>query len=301
MPSTQIHRLRHAVRARPYLGAVCCMLVSTGFFSLMNVCIRSASNDLHTTVIVCLRNGIALILLAPFLYRVGPGIFHTRRIKSHFWRATVGIVGMQTWFYCVTILPLNNATALSFTAPLFTTLFAVIFLKEHASRAHWVAMFAGFIGTLVILQPSPHSFDWNALLVMLSTSIWAVAGILVKSLTRTEPPLRIIFYMALFMFLWAIPPAALHWSMPNAKAWLLLTGIAACSTAAHWALVKAYSLVGVAQVMPYDFCRLLWTALFAWFFFNEQSDMTTWLGAAIIVGSVLYIARRDAKAAPIAV
>lgn len=275
------------------------MIASTGFFSLMNVCIREANAELHTTVIVCLRNGIALILMAPFLYRAGSSIFHTARMKSHFWRATVGILGMQAWFYCVTTLPLNNATALSFTAPLFTSLFAVIFLKESAGGARWAAMIAGFLGTLVILQPNPASFDWNALVVILTTSIWAVAGMLVKSLTRTEPPLRIIFYMALFMFLWAIPPAALHWSMPSAKGWLLLTAVAVCSTVAHWALVKAYALAGVVQIMPYDFSRLLWTALFAWFFFGEESQLTTWVGAAIIVGSVVFIARRDAKAAPL--
>lgn len=299
MPSTQIRQFSAALKARPYWLAVACMIISTGFFSLMNVCIREANTELHTTVIVCLRNGIALILMAPFLWHAGPSIFHTKRMKSHFWRATVGILGMQAWFYCVTTLPLNNATALSFTAPLFTTLFAVIFLKEQASSARWAAMFAGFLGTLVILQPNPHSFDWNAMVVMLTTSIWAVAGMLVKSLTRTEPPLRIIFYMALFMFLWAIPPAALNWSTPDTKGWLLLTAVAFCSTAAHWALVKAYALAGVVQIMPYDFSRLLWTALFAWFFFGEESQMTTWLGAAIIVGSVVFIARRDAKAAPI--
>jgi drug/metabolite transporter (DMT)-like permease len=122
---------------------------------------------------------------------------------------------------------------------------------------------------------------------------------LVKSLTRTEPALRIIFYMALFMFIWAVPPAALHWTMPSPTGWLLLTGVAICSTAAHWALVKAYSLANVVQVMPFDFCRLIWTALFAWFFFGEQSALTTWVGAAIIVASVVFIARRDAKVAPI--
>lgn len=299
MPSTPFQRFKHFLAHRPYLLAVLFMLASTCAFSAMSVCIREASAGLHTTVIVAARNGIALLLLAPFVLHRGVGMLKTQRLGSHFWRATIGIIGMQCWFYCVATMPLNHVTALSFTAPLFTTLFAVLFLKEHAGGARWAALLAGFMGTLVILQPDPNDFDWSSLIVMFTTSTWALAGMLVKSLTRTEPPLRIIFYMALFMFLWALPPAVMHWENPSPRLWFALFMVAVLSTAAHWALVKSYALAGVVQIMPFDFMRLVWTALFAWMVFGEVSDLNTWLGAAIIIGSAVFIARRDAKAAPV--
>lgn len=286
------------MRAQPYLLAVCCMVASTAAFSAMNVCIRETSAELHTTVIVCLRNLLALALMLPFVLRRGTGMLKTKRPMPHFWRATIGMVGMQGWFYSIATLPLNQATALSFTAPLFTSLFAVIFLKEQAGRTRWAALLAGFLGTLIILRPDPQQFEWNALVVMFTTAMWACAGMLVKSLTRSEPPLRIIFYMAFFMLLWSIPPAALHWSMPGAKSWGLLLLIAIFSTAAHWSLVKAYSLANVVQLMPFDFLRLIFTALLAYLVFHESSEPTTWAGALIIIGSAVFIARRDAKAAP---
>lgn len=299
MLSNPFSHATHFLRSHPYWLAVLCMVASTAAFSAMNVCIRAASTELHTTVIVCLRNFLALGILLPFVLHQGVAMLKTTRIKSHFWRATLGVVGMQGWFYCIATLPLNHATALSFTAPLFTSLFAVLFLKEHAGRTRWLAMGMGFMGTLVILQPSPSDFEWNSLMVIFTTCMWAMAGMLVKSLTRSEPPLRIIFYMALFMFLWSILPAALHWRMPSAQGWALLALIAAFSTVAHWTLVKAYSLAKVVQLMPYDFLRLIFTSFFAYLAFHETSDSTTWLGAAIIITSAVMIARRDAKAAAI--
>lgn len=299
MPSTPFRHWIDLLRARPYLLALCCMVASTAAFSAMNVCIREASGELHTTVIVCLRNALSLAILLPLALRHGVGMLHTKRLGSHFWRATVGSIGMQCWFYSVATLPLNHATALSFTAPLFTSLFAVLILKENASPARWAALLAGFLGTLVILRPDPQDFELNSLVVMFTTSIWAVAGMLVKSLTRTEPPIRIITYMAFFMFLWSLPLAIPHWTMPSTKAWGLMVLIALFSSMAHGALVKAYSLANVVELMPFDFLRLIFTAIFAYVVFHETSDPYTWLGAAIIIGSAVYIARRDAKAAPI--
>lgn len=269
------------------------MILSTAAFSLMNVGIRAASAELHTTVIVLLRNFLALLFLLPFLIKAGPSVLPTKRFKDHFWRGAIGFVGMQTWFYSIATLPLNQATALSFTAPLFTSLFAVIFLKEHASRTAWAAMFVGFLGTLIILRPNPHDFDWNALFVIGCTSIWATVGMMLKSLTRTEPPLRIITYMSFIMMVLAIPFAVPHWQMPTPHLWLVLLAVAGLSTLAHWSLVKAYALADVVQIMPFDFLRLVFTAVFAWAFFHETSDAYTWAGAAIIVASVVYNARRE--------
>lgn len=274
------------------------MLISTAAFSAMNVGVSAITDTLHPTLVVTLRNGVTLALLLPWALRNRMALIRTRRIRSHFSRATVGSVGMITWTYCLSVMPVSQATALSYTAPLFTTLFAVLFLGEKASRTRWLAMLAGFGGALVIIRPSSADFDWNSLLVMLATTGWAVAGMLVKSLSRTEPALRIVFYMNLFMFLWALPMGLYHWQAPTLADWGVLFIIALCSIAMHFTMARAYFLTPVVTLMPFDFMRLIYTTLFAYLLFGETSDFMTWVGAAIIIGSAVFIARRDAKASP---
>ena len=275
------------------LRAIVMMVLSMACFSAMNIFIRFAADELHTTQMVFLRNLFSVLLLLPWVLRHGVQVLRTDKLSGHFWRGTVGTVGMQLWFYCVTTLPLNEATALSFTAPILTTIFAIVFLKERAGFHRWMAVLMGFVGALVIIQPNPHNMDWNMLIVPCATSMWAIAGLLVKSLTKTEPANRIVFYMASVMTLWSLPLALYHWKTPSWHELALIVGVALASTGAHLFLVRAYALTEVVVLMPFDFCRLLFTAVFAYFAFGEVADRFTWIGAAIIVASAAYIAHRE--------
>lgn len=298
MPTTPFLTLHARLKAQPYLMAVALMLLSTGAFSAMNVSIGYIARELHPTVIVTLRNALTLLLILPWALRNNAALVRTKRLRSHITRGSIGAIGMITWIYCLSIMPVNQATALSYTAPLFTTLFAVIFLKEKANGTRWAGLFAGFCGAMIILRPATTDFEWSSLLVMLATTGWAIAGMLVKSLSRTEPPLRIVFYMNLVMTVWALPLGLWFWQWPSHQAWLILLFIACCSITMHFTMAKAYSRVPVVQLLPFDFMRLIYTAIFTYLLFGETSDFTTWLGAAVIVGSAVFTARRDAKAAP---
>lgn len=278
--------------------AILFMVASTAAFSLMNAFIRLVSDDVPTTVLVFWRNFTCIFLLLPFILRMGTASdklagFRTDRISSHIARAAVGIIGMETWFHAVSILPLNQATALSYTAPLFTTLFAAFYLKEHITRPRFIALIIGFFGAMIILRPSPEHFDVNALWVLFATSMWAIAGMLVKSLTRTEPAVRIVFFMSIFMSLFAFIPALLHWEWMTLYQCGVLLMIAIASLGAQLFLTRAYSLAEVSSLMPYDFGRLIFTAIYAYILFGETSDATAWIGAAIIIGSAIIITRRE--------
>ncbi len=282
-----------------YLKAAGLMLLSTLGFSGMSVLVRLI-RELDPTLIVALRNGVTLLLLLPFALAHGGALVRTNRLRDHALRGCLGSVGMITWTYCLTIMPLAHATALSFTAPLFSAVFAILFLGERATRTRWLSLFVGFLGTLVILRPSPAGFEWNSLLVMGATTAWAVTGMFVKTLSRTEPPLRVVFYMNLFMFFIALPLALMHWQWPHGWQWLTLLGIACCSLLMHLSMVKAYSLAPVVSLLPLDFTRLVYTSALAWLVFGETSDILTWVGAAIILTSAALMARADAKTPPAA-
>lgn len=285
-------RLNARAAANPLQAAIIFMLVSTLGFSLMNVCVRLAAETMDATFIVTLRNFVTLIILVPLVMPNNFKIIRTKRIKAHFWRSAIGAIGMITWTYCLTLMPLAHATALSFTAPLLSTLFAILILKEHATYRHAIALALGVIGVLIILRPSIAGFEWNSLLVILATTAWAITALFIKSLTATEPPLRMIFYMNLFMFFLALPFGFLHWQTPTPHEWLLICGIAFFSICMHFTMVKAYALVPVVTLMPFDFMRLVYTSILAYFVFHETSDLYTWLGAAIIVASVVIVSKK---------
>lgn len=277
------------------LQAVLLMLISMLLFSSMNTVIRLLSAEMHSTQMVLLRNigGLIVVVLWETLRTRALPRFPTQRIKGHFWRASVGIMAMQLWFYSLSIMPLNPATALSFTTPIFSTIIAILFLGEKAGIRRWSAIATGFIGMLVILRPGTGDIGPEAIFVLVSSMIMGVAAVLVKTLTNTEKPETIVFYMALFMTLWSIAPALPHWQEVTPHQMKLVVMIAVLSTAAHLTMARAYQRVEMVMLMPLDFSRLVFTALLAHMFFGETLDTPTILGSLIIVASTVYIAHRE--------
>lgn len=288
-----------SVFLRPYPRAVAFMLISTAGFSAMSVGVRSIAEEMDASVIVTWRNFITLLLLLPWVLPGRGALLKTKRLGGHAWRGAVGSIGMLLWTYALTIMPLPHATALSFTAPLFATLFAILVFKEHASRTTLITLLTGFLGTLVILRPDPATFEWHSLIVIVAASAWAVTGMFVKSLSSTEPPMRMVFYMNFFMFLIALPLALVSdWQWPNLHQLLVLIGIGIASIVTHFSMARAYSLAPVSRLMPLDFSRLVYTSLFAYLLFGETSDLMTWIGAAIIITSAAANVRRSTIVEP---
>jgi drug/metabolite transporter (DMT)-like permease len=280
------------------LQAIILMLLSMACFATMNVVIRLVADTMHPTQIVLLRNILSFALVVAWTMMLHQGMprVSTRRLKGHFWRASIGFVAMETWFYSITIMPLTVATALSFTTPIFSTIFAILFLREQAGVRRWAAIACGFVGILVILRPDVNAVGGPAALVLFSSAIMAVAGVLVKTLTRTESPETIVFYMALFMIPWSLFPALPHLSSVDAYQFWLIFLIALFSTAAHLMMTRAFKRVDMVVLMPFDFTRLVFTAILAYLVFGEVMDDNTVLGALIIVASTVYIAHRETRA-----
>ncbi|MGE3714309.1 MAG: DMT family transporter, partial [Alphaproteobacteria bacterium] len=164
-------------------------------------------------------------------------------------------------------------------------------------RAGWrrlSAIFISFIGVWVILRPDIGGIDETATIVLCASMLMAISGVLVKSLTRTELPETIVFYMSLFMLLWSALPMITSWHTFTAHQLLLVCIIALCSTIAHLCMTRAFMRTDMVVLMPFDFTRLLFTAILAYLLFGETANDNTWWGAALIVVATIYIAHREA-------
>lgn len=296
MPDTSFAPSAQSRLSVPVQGALW-MLLAAALFSVLNALIRQLSAELHPFQVVFFRNLFGLVFMLPWLLWAGRGMLRTTRLRGHIVRALTGLGAMLSWFYGVSVLPLGEAVALSFTAPLFATIGAALFLGETVRLRRWSATVAGFLGVLVILRPGAEAISTPALIVLLSAAISAASALQVKSLSRTEPAAAVVTYMVLFLTPMSLVPALFVWQMPSAEAlgWAVLMG--AVASLGHLCLTRALQLADASAVMPFDYAKLPVSALIGYLLYDEVLDAWTWVGAGIICAATIYIAHREAVVA----
>jgi drug/metabolite transporter (DMT)-like permease len=272
------------------IGAMIC-------FSTMSAFIKLAAEQLHSLEVVFFRNFLAFLMMVPWLILQGPGVMKTRRIGLYTARSLFNIVGMAAGFTAITLIPLAEATALSFTAPLFATIGAALVLGEVVRARRITALAIGFAGMLIVLRPGMEAVSTGALLALLNSVTIAITIIIVKKLTDTERPETIVTYMALLQSPMALIPALYFWIWPDPITWLWLIGLAGAGTAGHLMYTKAIQLAEITQIQPLDFIRLPLIAVIGYFIFDELPTIWTWIGGAVIFASTAYVTHREAQLA----
>src|SRR5690606_17938201 len=229
-------------QTRP-VAATLLMLAAVTCFACMSVIVRHISGALHPFEIAFFRNFLGLLILLPWLWRTGSlGVLRTKRFGRFTLRAGVNVVSMLAWFSAVPLMPLADLTALSFTAPLWATIFAALLLGEVVRARRWTATAVGFAGALVILQPGIREINLGVFLVLLSSASWALVTILVRTLTATEDARAIVTYQVLLMAPLSLVPALFVWSWPAPETLLWLFLLAAIATLGPFFHVRACSL-----------------------------------------------------------
>ena len=270
------------------------MLGAMILFSTMGVFIKLASSQLHPLVVVFFRNFLALFFLTPWIFHQRAIVFKSNRKKLYTLRAVFNVVGMAAGFTALTLIPLAEATALSFTAPLFATLGAALILGEIVRQRRIIAIFFGFVGMLIILRPGIEAVSPGALLAIANAITIAITVLIVKKLTTTEKPITIVAYMALLQTPMALIPALFYWEWPSLITWTWLFCLAGAGTIGHLMYTKAIQLAEVSQLQPIDFVRLPIIALFGYIVFAEQPSIWVWTGGAVIFLSTAYVTHREA-------
>lgn len=266
-------------------------------FSIMVGLIRTATEQVHPFEVAFFRNLFALAFLAPWLLRTRFHGLTTGRLKLHGVRAIVGLVAMLTWFSALASLPLAEAVSLSFTAPLFATVGAALFLGEFVRKRRWSATIVGFLGVLVILRPGLDQVPPAALLVLVSALAGAISALVIKVLSRTQAPGEIVAYLAIFLTPLSFVAALPYWTWPSWPMLGVMFLAGGCGTLGHLAFARAMRAADASAMIPFDYLRLPLVALIGYLFFSEAMDAISWLGALIIIGSSIYIAHREAVVA----
>ena len=268
---------------------VVCLLVS-----IMISIVRHLSDHLHVFQIIMMRNVFSLVFLLPLIIGKIDRVIKTSKIKLHLFRGLTGFVGMALWFYAVALIPISEAVSISFVVPIITTLAAMFFLKELVSKKIWLSLLIGFIGVIIIVRPGFRDFNIAYLFALLTPFAWSVSNILVKKLVATESPETITLYSSFIILFFSIIASA-----PYLKSmslidifWFVMLGL--ISNCTYISNAKCYTKADISVVQPFDFSRLIFTAIIAYFIFDEKLDFIMLFGSVIILlGSLLAIPRRS--------
>jgi drug/metabolite transporter (DMT)-like permease len=280
---------------RPPVEAALLMIFTCACFSSMSAVIRDLSVDISPFQIAFFRNAIGLIILFPLMWRLGFEFPQKRELKAYGIRSLIGICAMWAWYSALKITPLAEAITLNFTVALWMIPVAILMLGEKVGMRRWGATAVGFCGVLIVMQPGADTFNLGSLLAIFSALLFAISMALVRLLARTQRPIAIVFYMNLLMTPLSLGPAIAVWQMPDLTqlGWLFFVGFLA--TVAHFGMARALSLVEASSIMPLDFTRLPFAAAIGYFAFGEVPGVWLWPGAALIMASAIYIARREAQ------
>lgn len=224
------------------------------------------------------------------------GAWRTQRPLAHVWRGVIGLASMAAAFTGLTLLPLAEATTLSFIAPLFSVALSAWFLAEPVGRHRWTAVAVGLFGVIVVMRPGGAHLDPVGLGCAVLAAL-GVAGVTItlRQIGRTERTPTIVLWFSCLSILATGLFMPFFGQAHDGKTWAILVVLGLSGGIGQLFLTSSLRFAPVPVVVPFDYTQLLWAVLLGWLLWDMHPAATTWLGAAIIVGSGLYTLYREHK------
>ncbi len=271
------------------------MLASVGLFSLMDAGLKTLSAHYPPLQVAALRGASSLpLVLAWALATVGPMQLLRVRWPLHLLRGVIGIVMMASFVYALKRLPLSTAYSIFFVAPLLITALSVPFLGERVGPRRWTAIGIGLVGVLVVLRPTGEGVLTTAGLAVLVGAVgYAVSAITVRVLARTDSTQAITFWLLAVMAVGAGALALPNWVPLRIEDGWVIAAIGVGGALGQYTITEAFRQGEASLIAPLEYTALLWGVALDLALWGVLPDEITWLGAAIIIASGLYLLRRE--------
>ncbi|MGR3622635.1 DMT family transporter [Pseudophaeobacter sp.] len=269
-------------------------LLAAALFSIVIAMAKVAVVDYHVLQILFFRQIVVFLSSLPDIAKSFPNSLKTRRPGIHAARLTGAFTALSCGIWAVSVLPLTTATTLGFAQVFFVALLALAFLNEAVGAHRIGAVLIGFIGVIVVMRPGVDGlFDVHALIPLLGAAGAAVAVTLVRKLSQTESTATLLVYQSVFVGALAGIPLIWLWVTPDLFGWLFLFAMGVLATVGQWVGIRALRLGEASVVGSMEYSKLIFAAVLGFVLFNEIPDRYTVLGACVIVGSSIYIFRRE--------
>lgn len=264
----------------------------------------AGEQGVHLAELVFWRQAITVVCVTALLAAWGRlATVKTKRIGAHARRAFYGITGMFFVYGAVMLLPLPEATAISFTAPFFAVMISVVFFGEKVGRYRWGAVLLGFAGVLLITQPSFIGGGSDlvdpigAAVGLIAAALVALISFQIQDLNKTEQPWTIVFWFTVLTAPLAALAVPFVYEPHSQETWMIIVAMALCGALAQILLTTSLRFGSAAVILLMDYTALLWAAWYGFSVFEQPPGPGLWLGAPLIIGAGVLIALRERQLA----
>jgi drug/metabolite transporter (DMT)-like permease len=264
-------------------------------FAAMNTFTKELRPELPVIVIIWGRYFFHLLLIFIMFPRRIPTLLDCSDKLLQIVRSVLVLLATACMFFALGYMPLADAVAITFVAPLLIVALSAVLLKEVVGPRRWGAVIVGFIGVMVIIRPGAGTFQIAALLPLTAALLYAIFQIITRIISHRSDPLNMLFYTAVTgaVVMTAIVPFS--WQTPSYDQWLMLVAIGLLGGLGHYALIRAYERSETSLVAPFAYTEIIWATLLGFMVFGDFPDIYTFLGTVIIITSGVYILQRERK------
>jgi drug/metabolite transporter (DMT)-like permease len=283
------------------LRGILAMVVAVGLFSMMDMSMKMLAAHYPAMEVAALRgmSSLPLVILYVIWRRQVPGLFQVRW-RLHVLRAVLGIATLALFAFGLKTLPLTDAYTLFFIAPLLITLLSVWLLKEKVDASRWIAIAIGFAGVLVVLRPTGAGIMSAGGFAVLGAAVgYAITAITVRAMALSDSAESMIFWLTFMVAIGAGLLAAPGWVAVRAGDWPVIAVLAVTGFLAQICITEAFRQGEASAIAPYEYTALAWGLGLDYVFLQTFPDEWTLAGAAIIVATGIYLARRERQAVPV--
>jgi len=270
------------------------MMLAMFIFSAVDAIAKLLTADYHPIQIVWTRQ-LGLILCVCVLLAVkGSVLFRTAHLKLQIFRGFIAVGSAILFIYSIKFVPLADAITITFISPFIVTIAGAFILKERIGIYRWLAVFAGFVGALIVLRPGFHSFHPALLLAGLAASLFALRQIISRHIGAHDSTMTTILYTAMAGFVLSCIPLPFVFEMPaNSQHLMLMCAMALLAACGEVLVIRSLEIALAVAVAPLHYTILLWGSLYGYFIFGHVADIWTWAGALVIIASGLFTVYRE--------
>ena len=269
-------------------------MIFAAFFHAMIVPSARRLSHLPGIEIVFFQAAGTSLCMLPWLLRAGLGAMKTANLAVHWARGIAAVAGMVTLFWALRHMNAADASALLFTAALFTVILAALFLRETLGLRRASAVIVGFLGAMIIIRPGFQEEALPALAMLFVGLAFGVVNVATRFFAGNQNPNAVVLYMFGLMAILTVLPTAIFWQDPVMADMPWMIALALASTAAQQGMTRSFAAAPTSTVMPAYYLQLPFAALIGFLAFSEIPDLWIWPGAAIICGATYYIVQIDA-------